>query len=135
MRLKGRLSLLSFLLFAAGTILSVLPAVAQPLPGGTLDPTTIPKYVEALKVPSVMPLTGTIQNKVDYYEVAARQFRQQVLPTGMPKTTVWGYGSVSNPATYPGPTFEAKVDRPVRVKWINDLKNPRPASSRLICCR
>lgn len=97
------------------------------LPGGTLDPTTIPKYVEPLTVPPAMPLTGTISNKIDYYEIAVRQFDQQVLPPGLPKTTVWGYGSVSNPATftYPASTIEAKVDRPVRVKWINDLKDPK----------
>ena len=41
----------------------------------------------------------------------------------MPKTTVWGYGSVDHPGTfnYPAFTIEAKVDRPVRVKWINEL--------------
>lgn len=114
-----------FLLFAALTIMSVLPASAQPLPGGSLDPTTIPKYVEALPIPGVMPLTGTISHKIDYYEIAARQLQQQVLPKGMPKTTVWGYGPAAGAATYPGRTIEAKVDRQVRVKWINDLKNPK----------
>src|SRR5690349_15504433 len=63
------------------------------VPGGTLDPTTIPKFVEPLKVPSVMSKTSTLNNgTIDYYEIAARQFSQQILPTGMPKTTVWGYG-------------------------------------------
>lgn len=96
------------------------------VPGGTLDPTTIPKYVEPLKVPGVMPKKGTLNDgTIDYYEIAARQFSQQVLPAGMPKTKVWGYGSPSNPATFsfPANTIEAKADRPVRVKWINDLKD------------
>ncbi|KAF0219147.1 MAG: Bilirubin [Geobacteraceae bacterium] len=95
------------------------------VPGGTLDPTTIPMFAEPLPVPSVMPKKGTIDEKIDYYEIAARQFSQQVLPTGMPKTKVWGYGSPSNPATFsfPARTIEAKADRPVRVKWINDLKD------------
>ena len=41
----------------------------------------------------------------------------------MPQTTVWSYGSVNHPGTfnYPAFTIEATVDRPVRVKWINDL--------------
>jgi spore coat protein A len=31
---------------------------------------------------------------VDYYEISMRQFQQQILPAGLPKTTVWGYGAV-----------------------------------------
>ncbi|MBI2884240.1 MAG: multicopper oxidase domain-containing protein [Candidatus Methylomirabilis oxyfera] len=108
------------------TIMSVLPAFAQPLPGGSLDPTTIPKYAQALPIPGVMPLTATLDNNtIDYYEIAARQISQQVLPTGMPKTTVWGYGPAAGSATYPARTIEAQTDRPVRVKWINDLKNAK----------
>jgi len=98
------------------------------VPGGTLDPTTIPKFVEPLKVPGVMPKKATLNNgTIDYYEIAARQFSQQVLPTGLPKTTVWGYGAPSNAATfsYPAFTIEATANRPVRVKWINDLKDQK----------
>ncbi len=32
---------------------------------------------------------------VDYYEISMRQFAQQILPAGLPATTVWGYGAVS----------------------------------------
>jgi bilirubin oxidase len=73
-----------------------------------------------------MPKTGVLQGGIDYYEIAVRQFQQQVLPSGMPRTTVWGYGSAKHPGTfnYPAFTIEAEVDRPVRVKWINDLKDP-----------
>jgi bilirubin oxidase len=64
---------------------------------------------------------------IDYYEIAVRQFEQNILPDimGLP-TTVWGYGSVTYPNTfnYPAYTIEAQVDKPVRVKWINDLKDP-----------
>jgi bilirubin oxidase len=100
--------------------------LAQPVVGGTLDPTTIPKYVTPLVVPPVMPKTGTLPPHTDYYEIGARQFQQQVLPPGLPQTTVWGYGSETDPSTfhYPAFTIEAKTDRPVRVKWINELKNP-----------
>jgi FtsP/CotA-like multicopper oxidase with cupredoxin domain len=96
-------------------------AYAQ-VPGGTLDPTTIPKYADPLVVPPAMPKTST-DEKIDYYEIAVRQFQQQVLPAGMPMTTVWSYGSVNHPETfnYPAFTIEAKVDKRVRVKWINDL--------------
>src|SRR5438045_838208 len=68
---------------------------AQALPGGSLDPAQIPKYVTALAVPAAMPRTGKIQRRkaksIDYYEIGVRQFRQQILPPGMPMTTVWGY--------------------------------------------
>jgi len=106
---------------------SIVPlALADPVPGGSLDPTTIPKYRSSLTIPPAMPKTGVLQGGIDYYEIAVRQFQQQVLPTGMPRTTVWGYGSVNHAGTfsYPARTIEAEVDRPVRVKWINDLKDP-----------
>jgi hypothetical protein len=61
--------------------------------------------------------------QIDYDEIAIRQFRQQILPSGMPTTTVWSYGSVTSPATsnFPAFTIEAKWTAPVRVKWINQL--------------
>jgi hypothetical protein len=65
---------------------------------------------------------------VDYYEIAVRQFAQQILPPTLPATTVWGYGP--NPAAVrdgpvifnaPSLTIEARWNQPVRVKWINEL--------------
>jgi spore coat protein A len=94
------------------------------IPGGTLDPATIDKYVAPLVIPPVMPPLTAVQHEgVDRYAIAVRQFRQQILPAGMPATTVWGYGSAPHRATfnYPAFTIEASVDRPVRVTWINDL--------------
>ncbi len=94
------------------------------IPGGSLDPTTIHKYAAPLVIPPVMPpLTGLPSQSVDRYAIAVRQFRQQILPPGMPATTVWGYGSAPHRGTfnYPAFTIEARADRPVRVKWINDL--------------
>ncbi|GAA2759108.1 multicopper oxidase domain-containing protein [Actinopolymorpha rutila] len=60
---------------------------------------------------------------VDRYLIGVRQFRQQILPPGLPATTVWGYGSVRHPRTFHCPSFtiEARVDRPVRVTWVNQL--------------
>jgi bilirubin oxidase len=108
------------------------------VPGGTLDPRKIPKFVEPLVIPPAMPPAESIASPrgetVDYYEIAVRQFEQQVLPAfrcgpygakACPKTTVWSYGSPSHPGTfnYPAFTIEAKYQKPVRVKWINDLKD------------
>jgi bilirubin oxidase len=101
------------------------------IPGGTLDPTTISKYQVPLIIPPAMPRTSKLKvpsgNKnIDYYEIAVRQFQQQILPPGMPMTTVWSYGSANHPGSfnYPAFTIEAKWHAPVRVKWINDLKDP-----------
>jgi len=101
-----------------------IPRAWAAIPGGTLDPTRIAKYVAPLVIPPVMPpLTGARNHSIDRYAIAVRQFRQQILPPGMPATTVWGYGSAPHRGTfnYPAFTIEARVDRPVRVKWVNDL--------------
>jgi len=98
-----------------------IPPSPAPLPGGTLDPLTISKFVQPLTVPGVMPRTSG--GAVDYYEIAVKQFQQQVLPVGLPSTTVWGYGSLTDPASfsYPARTIEAQYNQPVRVKWVNGL--------------
>lgn len=106
-------------------------AFAEALPGGTLDPNAIDKYVEPLVVPPAMrrssKTSASMAKDVEYYELAVRQFRQQVLPPGLPETTVWSYGSVEDPSSfhYPAFTIEAKYATPVRVRWINDLKDPQ----------
>jgi spore coat protein A, manganese oxidase len=111
----------------------VVRAVA--IPGATLDPLAVPKYVTPLLVPPVMPRAGTKKMKggkqADYYEISMKQISEQILPAGSPATTVWGYGSVNgagskNPLLLhnaPSLTIEAQVARPVIVKWINDLKD------------
>jgi FtsP/CotA-like multicopper oxidase with cupredoxin domain len=108
------------------------PVALAQVPGGSLDPATIAKFRVPLLVPPVMPRAGTIQQRggkpVDYYEISMRQFEQQILPPGRPATTVWGYGAVASQSkrgllihNAPSLTIEAKWNRPVRVKWINEL--------------
>jgi FtsP/CotA-like multicopper oxidase with cupredoxin domain len=110
--------------------MSLVRRVQAQVPGGSLDPTTIPKYTRPLAIPAAMPRTGVVplsgNDVADYYEIAVRQFEQQILPGGWPATTVWGYGSVGSPASfgYPACTIEAQFRRPVRVRWINDLRHP-----------
>lgn len=91
--------------------------------GASLDSSEIPKYKSPLVIPPAMPQIEGGPAGIDYYEIAVRQFKQQILPEGWPATTVWGYGSVSDLKTfnYPSFTIEANVNRPVRVKWINEL--------------
>jgi FtsP/CotA-like multicopper oxidase with cupredoxin domain len=111
--------------------LGVSIAQAQ-IAGGTLPPHDIAKFVTPLLIPPVMPRAGLIPNvrgkPIDYYEISVRQFRQQILPANLPMTTVWGYGPAATASkravrihNAPSLTIEAKWNRPVRVKWINEL--------------
>ena len=111
----------------------VLEAIAE-IPGGTLDPSTVPKFETPLLIPPVMPKAGTIVlrggKNVDYYEISMKQISQQILPAGLPPTTVWGYGAVTSANergllihNAPSLTIEARWNTPVRVRWINDLKD------------
>jgi FtsP/CotA-like multicopper oxidase with cupredoxin domain len=106
-------------------------AIAQ-IAGGTLDPSSVPKYQTPLLIPPVMPRAGTITlpggKPADYYEISMKQLSEQILPSGFPPTTVWGYGAVSGQGRdpllihhAPSLTIEAQWKRPVRIKWINDL--------------
>ena len=113
----------------------VVRAVPMPGPLSLLDPVSgagIPKYQTPMLIPPVMPRAGTKPmsggKPVDIYEISVRQFEQQILPAGMPLTTVWGYGAVRSASkrglllhNAPSLTIEADWERPVQVKWINDL--------------
>ncbi len=112
------------------------PALAAPVPGGTLDPTTIPKYITPLVIPPVMKPSNAVGATPNDYEIAVRQFKQQILPSTnnitFPATTVWSYGPAQDttpavaPAAdsqfnYPAYTIEATVNTRTNVNWINDL--------------
>jgi spore coat protein A, manganese oxidase len=120
-----------FYLFGRSLGMSAPEALAQ-IPGGTLDPGDVPKFQTPLLIPPAMPRAGTITmpsgKPADYYEISMRQFSQQILPAGLPATTVWGYGAVTSASSRglllhhaPSLTIEAMWNRPVRIKWINEL--------------
>ena len=122
---------------------NMMKVSAEPVPGGTLDPTKIPKYVTPLVIPPVMKNDGT----ADSYDIAVRQFKQQILPGGIwnkvngrhdkfRPTTVWSYGPAADPTpkiapsaesqfNYPAYTVETISNTPVKVRWINDLKDKK----------
>ena len=104
-----------------------------------LDSRVIPKYQEFLIIPPVMP---PVARKADLpldqrlntpwdskYEIAVKQFAQQILPAPFPKTTVWSYGNLNGPApgqpgstfNYPAFTVEVRRDEVARVTWTNGL--------------
>jgi FtsP/CotA-like multicopper oxidase with cupredoxin domain len=131
----------AFLKYTGSTVLTwfafnkfgVSKAIAQ-IPGGSLDPMVVPKFQTPLLIPPVMPRAAKIVQRegksVDYYEISMKPFHQQILPAGLPATAVWGYGAVSSESkrglllhNAPSLTIEAKWNTPVRVKWINDLKD------------
>ena len=110
-------------------------------PATKLDPASIQKYVNQLVTPPVFkPMIKKKHLKHNkkgcykeqhFYYVEVSEFKQQVLPEGMPKTKVWGYGGLirdpkSGRIRYfrstPGATFEAIRGIPVTVKWINRLR-------------
>jgi spore coat protein A len=100
------------------------PAWSEPHAGGKiahtllLDPRRQPQFVSPLPVPAV---ARPVAPGAAHYELAVTQFRQDVglldVRTGQPLlTTLWGYGG-----SFPGPTFEARRDAPITVRWTNDL--------------
>ena len=120
-----------FYLFGRLPGLGAPVALAQ-LPGGTLHPGAIPKFEAELLIPPVMPRARTIVQRggkpIDYYEISIAQVSQRILPEPLPETTVWGYGGKAAQSNRgllihhaPSLTIEATVNRPVRVKWINEL--------------
>lgn len=88
----------------------------------TLDPATIPQFVTPLKILPAMPPTGA--NK---FHVAERRFAAQVLPAGMPKSLVNGYGNPNDPTTFssPGWTIEATANVQTQVTWMNQMVDSR----------
>lgn len=100
------ITLIALTVLGLGT---VFPVLAAPVPGGTLDPMTIPKYVTPLVIPPEMPKSTASPAPAADYDIAVRQFQQQILPGGLwnqlngrtdvyPATTVWSYGRAQDPA-------------------------------------
>jgi len=124
---------------------------AEPLPGGSLDPTTIPKYVIPLVIPPVMntakdPNGIPIPNK---YDIAVRQFQQQILPGGIwdavadpdgiypnfDPTTVWSYGPAADTTPAIAPATDSQFNYPaytIETVPTNPYGNGSPVNVRWI---
>jgi FtsP/CotA-like multicopper oxidase with cupredoxin domain len=118
--------------------LGVVPLVAL---ATSLGSSVVPKFVDPLPVFAAMPQAAGGPAGVDYYEIAARPFSQQVLPVkdiyGNPlnATQVFGFGPngagtpvcdvVSGPTAncyhYPALTIAATSGQAVQVLWLNQL--------------
>ena len=95
-------------------------AIAAAVPGGSLDPTTIPKYTTPLVIPPVLYDDGGAPMTV---QVELREITQQVLPAGYPSTPLWAYGDPNDGTSFNNPAFTIEVtkDTATTVKWINGL--------------
>src|SRR5664279_1249849 len=85
---------------------------------------SLTKYVDAMPVPPAATtkyLPG-ISQLADYYEIAMTQHQHQ-FHSELGMATVWTYGMKGQPGVYLGPTIVAQKDRPVVVKWFNQLPN------------
>jgi spore coat protein A, manganese oxidase len=91
---------------------------------GQLNPNAIPQFSTQLFILPAMP-TAASTKTYDRFSLAARPFRQQILPRGFPTTPVFGFGSTTNAKTFhaPGYTIEATVGRHTRLTWSNQLMN------------
>jgi FtsP/CotA-like multicopper oxidase with cupredoxin domain len=101
------------------------------IPGGSLSPGDIDKFVLPLvKPPAMPPSKGSNKNKT-IYRIGVRQFSQRVMSPPHPKTTVWSYGSSDYPGTvfeggtfnYPAFTVEAHWNKTTQVLWSNELRD------------
>lgn len=77
-------------------------------------PGTVPKFVDPLPIPEVLQPAGWERGR-PLFRVRMLQVQQQ-LHRDFPPTTVWGYEG-----RYPGPTFEVRRGRPIRVQYLNEL--------------
>jgi spore coat protein A len=113
------------------------------VPGVTLDPATIPKFVNTLDANAlaignpelIYQPTGTavvtLQNgkhaRVPLYHVGAYQIQEDLGlglkdANGNPiKTTLYGFGTSAATATFPGRSFSVRSNHAIAVQWTNGL--------------
>jgi spore coat protein A len=104
-------------LLAAGST-----ALCDPPMPGMSPPLT--KWVDALPIPPAATPKAKpgISGWADYYEIAMTQHTHQ-FHSELGPATVWTYGMKGQPGVYLGPTIVAHTNRPVIIKWFNQLPN------------
>lgn len=109
-------------------------SAAAYLPGITLDPSTIPQFINLLPNPLAKAFKFDLSGSPT---IGMAQTTAQILPAG-PATTVWGYSGTAQAAgfpttTFPGRTFEVQAGTPLKVQWQNNLPvNPKPGAHHLL---
>jgi bilirubin oxidase len=122
MRLSRRDLLRAGAVAGVGAAIGVPRLIARGATAGQLNPTAVPQFVTQLFITPAMP-TAAVTSAYDRYSLAARPFRQQVLPAGFPATPMFGFGSTTSSGTFraPGFTIETTAGRQARVTWANQL--------------
>jgi len=148
---RDLLSILLAMAIAAVFILPVAPlanAVASATPStpdasvpmGTLNPLSIPKYVNQLTGPPPVWIPKEVRDVTSgdiigqNYSIEMTESVQQILPSPLPKTPIWCYAGEAmdavsgEPLGYvkssPAASFEATKGIPVNVEWINNISGP-----------
>ena len=80
------------------------------LSGLSLSAGALPKYVDALPVP-----TAARPWRKGHYRMTMREFQSKI-HRDLPPTTFWGYDGMS-----PGPTFDVRSGQSIAVEWANNL--------------
>jgi FtsP/CotA-like multicopper oxidase with cupredoxin domain len=98
-----------------------VPAAFSPEPP-RLD---LKPFVDALPVPGSYTPDATRYPGTDYYEIEMVELEQKV-HADLPATPCWGYGPATKvfggfSASWPAGTIVATRNRPVKVKWANNL--------------
>lgn len=97
-----------------------------------LDPLTQPKFVNPLPNPLApshifRPSGVAPASNLPLYDVRVEQISHEtgiVDPRGRPlRTTLWGYGTPTQAAAYPGYTFEVRRGQTIKVRYSNRLNN------------
>ena len=89
--------------------------------GTTLDPSLVPKFVNDLPVINDLGLRiDMTEKKSGKLQVKMEETFQDLLGMGY-QTRVWGYRFPGLKATYPGATIVAMKDKPIEIKWKNQL--------------
>lgn len=155
-----QLKLLTAAVAWAWAAIPLAHAVTMPIDPAVAN---VPKYVIPLVIPPEMPKTGPTQAcpsgascPSTKYNIAERQFKQQILPGGVwntvngradtfGATTVWSYGAAADalppngmapaPAklssfNYPAFTVENRSQKVNTVRWINELVATDPTTGK-----
>jgi spore coat protein A len=85
-------------------------------------PVVLTPFVDELPRPAVAMPASTSADGTAQYRMSIIQTTQK-LHRDLPATTVWGFSDGHGPGGYPGPTIEAKVEQPIDVTWVNDLRD------------
>jgi FtsP/CotA-like multicopper oxidase with cupredoxin domain len=112
-------------------------SLGQPSPDESpLDPTSVPKFAQELKIPEIWTPTPVFRNGQivqENYTLSVVQSQEQILPPGQPATVVLAYSgpahakgsnTSSTISVTPGAVFENIVGIPSQITWVDNIQQP-----------